>query len=42
MHVDKNVLFEHKKIKLWNKWNFMENKRNYIAWFKYALNFVVT
>jgi hypothetical protein len=22
----KNVLFDQKKIKLWNKWNFVENK----------------
>jgi hypothetical protein len=29
----KNVLFEQKKVKLWNKWHFVENKtelRNHI------------
>ena len=28
--VYENVLFEHKKIKLWNKWHFVENKTEII------------
>jgi len=37
----KNVLFEKKKIKLLNRWHFVENKRDYTACHKNAVNFLV-
>jgi hypothetical protein len=30
----KKVLFEHKKMKLLNKWHFVENKTDYEAFFE--------
>jgi hypothetical protein len=35
------VLFEQKKVKLWNKWHFAENKTDYAACFKNLVNFLV-
>jgi len=37
----KNVLFEQKKIKLWNKWHFVENKTDYAARLKNAVKLLV-
>jgi hypothetical protein len=39
--VYENVLFERKKIKLWNKQHFVENKTNYAVCLKNAVNFLV-
>jgi hypothetical protein len=36
-----NILFEQKKIKLWNKWHFVQNKRDYAAYLKNAVNVLV-
>ena len=38
----KIVLYEQKKIKLQNKWNFVENKTNYAGCLKNAVHFLVT
>jgi hypothetical protein len=37
----KNVLFEQKKVKLWNKQHFLENKTNYAACIKNTVNVFV-
>ena len=38
---NKNVLFEQKKMKLSNKWHFVQNKTDYVSSLKYPINFLV-
>jgi hypothetical protein len=38
----KNLSSEHKKIKLLNKWHFVENTTDYAACLKNAVNILVT
>jgi hypothetical protein len=37
----KNVLFEYKKIKLLNKWHFVENKTDYAECLQNVAHFLV-
>jgi hypothetical protein len=39
--LEENILFEHKKLKLWNKRHFVENKTDCAACLKNAANFFV-
>jgi len=35
-----SVLFEHERMKLWDKWHFVENKTDYGACLKNSVNFL--